>query len=209
MLSIEGAAQEKNLDDLDDASERKLFFLSCWIGFLLSRQVLLEQEHIDDVALGITDSTKNLRRKPLATYTEDETNFLESDAPWEALSQANLPLNSLCDRLEADNNNNKSNPKLCRFSRAVADRFNHVLGTNRIPHHGIDLEELARPLDVRPLDNPETGDGTSMSLEQMEAMLESDDREETTTSTQPKRPRWVRCKSWDACAIGTLPGYPA
>jgi hypothetical protein len=32
--------------------------------------------------------------------------------------------------------------------------------------------------------------------------------DEASEEHQPVRPTWVRCKVWDPCALGTLPGYP-
>jgi len=71
----------------------------------------------------------------------------------------------------------------------------------------------------------------AMSLDEMEAMLLSEDNgskdqedeskgaiteasmetaeEETQALPTKRRPAWVRCRRWDACAIGTLPGFPS
>lgn len=83
--------------------------------------------------------------------------------------------------------------------------------------------------DLGETDNTNMKSLDSMSLDEMEAMLSGNHEVVSTVSTdvgQPpdtaldnpigmaeiasrsKRPAWIRCKQWDSCSIGTLPGYP-
>jgi hypothetical protein len=78
-------------------------------------------------------------------------------------------------------------------------------------------------------DNTNMKSVDSMSLDEMEAMLSGNHEVVETISTDvdqtpntaletpigmaeiascSKRPAWIRCKQWDPCSIGTLPGYP-
>ena len=83
--------------------------------------------------------------------------------------------------------------------------------------------------DLGETDNTNMKSLDSVSLDEMEAMLSGNHEVVSTVSTdvgQPpdtaldnpigmaeiasrsKRPAWIRCKQWDSCSIGTLPGYP-
>jgi len=112
-----------------------------------------------------------------------------------------------------------------------------VEGTKCSDGHGMGNESIIEDHRVEPSENSvqPIAQGTIFSLEDMEAMLGDNDEhpdernntmecdddgeiknefaidvnnDQTINATNTVAP-WTLCKSWDACAIGVLPGYPA
>jgi len=160
------------------------------------------------------DNKNDLSRKTRADYTDQEKEFLKSSVPLSTAKDALLPLNSLCDRLEEV----KCTSQLRRFSAQIAAKLSTILGSERCRTHGINLNELTANSDDRgPIQQTAASsvcpqaEKKQMTLDEMESILNMNDdpsRDQATTSRPSKRPRWIKCKSWDACAIGSLPGYP-
>jgi hypothetical protein len=114
---------------------------------------------------------------------------------------------------------------------SLAHFLSDLLGSHRVVDHGVakgDWEAVSMAMaeeTPRPSSLPESTATTpaSMSLEDLEAMLAGKEHgtptAKTTTTTMssaealtprspsPTNTTWVRCTSWDACPIGSLPGH--
>jgi ribosomal biogenesis protein LAS1 len=205
VVSIEASAAG---EVLDAGSERKLYFLTSWIRFLLSKQFHV---HFDT---SITFHSKNnLSKKAASSWAMDEGDFMESPASYSVLCQAGLPLNSLCDRFaDASESGHR------RHSHALAVMFNGILGVERVPTAGMSAgDDSHARTDFALLEAPTTD---NLSLAEMELVLsngagqdsakEKGQTTETAGMNVPSNVKsvWTKCQSWDACAIGSLPGHP-
>lgn len=213
VLSIEESCVAQGSED--PGSVRKLFFLSSWIRLLVSEQ-FVQKLYPSSTSSSNKGKKGNTTEIPLASC--------------ESIQPLGYPLNSLCDRCSFDDN-----PELHKASRDILQTFEEILGSQRVVDHGIEIAKLSpnarpqrqsSPLLEEPMGEighgPALSDG-KMSLDEMEAMF-SDDEEEAehdapsapdkkpTRQSQelvPNRPTaWIRCKVWDECALGTMPGQP-
>jgi hypothetical protein len=144
------------------------------------------------------------------------------------------PLNSLCDRCSVRD----KSEDFTKTSRDILQLFLDILDSRRVEGQGVGLAGASERLSLEPIkEEPESSrdeaaefriqgpvlsDG-KMSLDDMEALLSiaevdtgrAPEKLETAEKNdeQPVRPAnrpvaWTRCISWDACAIGTMPGQP-
>jgi ribosomal biogenesis protein LAS1 len=205
VVSIEASAAE---EQLDAGSERKLYFLTSWIRFLLSKEFHV---HCDK---SIAFHGKNdLSKKAASNWTKYERDFMESPTSYSVLCQAGLPLNSLCDRFA-----NASEPGHRRHSHGLAVMFNGILGVGRVPNVGASAADDSHARGgTASSDAPPTN---KLSLADMELVLsdgasqdsakekeQTSDSEAMNVSTNVKTV-WTKCQAWDECAIGSLPGHP-
>lgn len=212
VLSIEaGCAKEK---EQDAGSARKLFFLSSWIRLLVS----------EDFAQKVYPASK-LQGKKVGTA---EIPLASMDH----LEPFHYPLNSLCDRCSSVDRLQDFQ----KTSMDILQTFEAILGERRVPHQGLDFCEGERPASSQGnggtgetasntsinelAHGPALGDG-KMSLDEIESLLSDGENSNVDdsavaavmvtvdSSATIKRPAaWGRCKAWDACSIGSLPGYP-
>lgn len=205
VLSIESSVET----ELDAGSERKLYFLSSWVRFLLSREFHMH----NDVSVALYRKQDLSKKSPL-TWTKAEREFLESPAPYSVLAQAGLPLNSLCDRCIET-----SKADLPSGSHALSAILNDILGDQRASNHGIPIAEF--PQEAEQLEATSATKPATLSLDEMEMMLNEDTNEVTGEESKPNmnstqdetavlstnaKNRWTQCSDWDPCAIGSLPG---
>jgi len=180
-----------------------------WIRSFLSRAFL-----------GQLDNTMNDNKN-------NKTNGVSKKiAPLATLKAFEFPLNSLCDRCDAVAD---TNPAAAELGKVLAD----ILGKERCANHGVNLSafQQASPKtvskvrgDAKPVAKEATSPSAStasMSLAAMEAFLaggdagasetEGEDKHESSSGgdDEPAPTPWVRCTTWDPCAIGTLPGFGA
>lgn len=208
VLSIEAVPVE----DLDGGSERKLYFLSSWIRFLVSREFHM----CHDAVVAVRNGKTNLSKKSQSRWTRDERNFLESPAPVSVLVSYGLPLRSLRDRLAPADKSG-----IGQYSDALRVMLNGIIGDGAISKEG--------PADTVTPGNPKIDATASLtatlSLDAMKRMLSNRDKDKepgndggiqaTEASTVSKQTAadevetvWTKCQTWEECAIGSLPGYP-
>jgi hypothetical protein len=235
---------------MDAGSARKLFFLSAWIHLLLSQQFVAS---LDDAF--VLKNGKSPAEKKKTKVKEFQFDL----AQYGHLRCLGYPLNSLLDRCQERcvDHDLVSHPgsDLTETSRTMRGYLIEILGSSYVPNFGyVENEETAKSVDESATelktiptankDSKEAGavghvisreitreENTTMSLEEMEALLSGDQEmaKETPTAaaetvndeanftafpsndalemSQPRK-SWVKCETWDPCAIGTLPGYP-
>lgn len=207
VLSVESAAEQ---DGMDAGSTRKLYFLDSWVRYILSRRFL-----------------NNFDRSFKATESDDQVSDSTGAAPLFVLHSLAYPLNSLCDRCGGDGANEPPSSLPCRAtSRGLAELFANVLGIHRAHEFGVDLTSAEKPensvdeseMQTTTCPQEKSAEGNGLTLAEMEAMLQGGDvvgesHTETLVLTHPSetqtvRPAWFRCRVWEPCAVGTVPGYP-
>jgi hypothetical protein len=208
ILSIESAAEK---DGMDAGSLRKLYFLDSWVRYVVSRRFVA-----------------NFDQSFKANETGDQSSNANGTAPLSVLQSLSFPLNCLCDRCgdEGAKDLPSSSPPGRETSRGLADLFANILGPSLVYEFGVDLTTVGEGTQSLPETEPEiptpslperAADGSGMTLAQIEAMLEGGDatvesRKDSLVPAHPNsqtvRPAWLRCKVWEPCAVGTLPGYP-
>lgn len=208
ILSIESAAEK---DGMDAGSLRKLYFLESWVRYIISRRFVV-----------------NFDQSFKTSETGDQSSGVAGTAPFSVLQSLSYPLNSLCDRCDGQGakDSSSSSPSGRKTSRGIAVLFANILGPCRVREFGVDLTAAGEGTQSLPETESEmpppslserAADGGGMTLAEIEAMLEGGDAtgesEKDTLVTarqhsQTVRPAWLRCKVWEPCAVGTLPGYP-
>lgn len=203
LLSIENSSSVE-ISDSPYASlcER----LELWIRYVLSRKFLGQFD-------------------PLAKAENKGNERLADIAPLSVLSALHIPINRLCDRCAAVSNDGVLTQRHSTSVR-LSELFAEILGVHRIVNYGIalapeesspELKHMAKAVKVVP--EPNKFPSVSLSLETMEALLTGEATTVTTcasgkicvSSTDPiqldiVKPSsiWVRCTSWEPCAIGAL-----
>jgi ribosomal biogenesis protein LAS1 len=221
ILSLESPFS--NESDVDVGTARKLFFLSSWVHFLLSMKFVI-QLHPEAVA--------EWAAEPKFRWSNDNAFTDVVYAHFMVLQkQMHYPLNVLCDRCSLRSGHVRARHHAA--SLEVFDILVGILGQNRVKNCGIQdcslllsNPECAAPETYKLHFNLNTANdsmsgpshGKMLSLAAMEAMLADGDKkgEEKVDAAfgekenRQYRPRstWVRCVSWDACSIGSLPGFP-
>jgi hypothetical protein len=154
----------------------------------------------------------DLFKKAASSWSMDERDFMESPASYSVLCQAGLPLNSLYDRLA-----NASESGRRRHSHVLAVIFNGILGAERVRNAGASVADDSHARSgTASLEAPPTD---TLSLAETELVLlkganqDSAKEKEQTTPEGMNAPSnvkrvWIKCQAWDACAIGSLPGFP-
>lgn len=206
VLSIEASI----IDEVDAGSERKLYFLTSWIRFLLSREF-----HVRNDKSIAQYKRQDLSDKRPAKWTKAEREFMESPAPYPALSQAQLPLNSLCDRCLT-----VGKPGVASGGHTLGMILTDVLGEDRVENYGVSVngtDTLLGPRKPEPVQAAvEARHPIELSLNHMERLLDDNTTQKEATLA-PKRGEplapstdvksaWSQCQTWEACAIGSLPG---
>jgi Las1-like len=150
-----------------------------------------------------------------------------SYAPWSVLKILQVPLNRLCDRL-VHANRSGTRP----VAKALSDLFCAILGDDRCVNYGIagidalpegptegSLPTLAAAAPSNEIPQS-TAESTPMSLDAMEALLSGDPHpmglsqgddekgpdvppRDSVAPSSSKPLFWVRCRSWEPCALGT------
>lgn len=207
------------------AVQRKLFFLMSWVRFLTSQKFISE-----------VSSLHSPSRRPASLTQSEDTKTLKSlpadnaDATaWDLLAEFNIPVRSICEHLsheEFNINSKEINQLLSLFEtlrsenkeenlpptrkRKCLSRGDTSKSSNEVCLQG------KKPVAAASLLQP-------MSLEAMEAMLQSSDEEEDAVAIHAETIKehekveknekveqipWSQCLLWDTCAIGTLPGKP-
>ena len=90
--------------------------------------------------------------------------------------------------------------------------FRDILVDAFVEDFGTELGKVSSTKDPKEMSAVATR--ADMSLDELEAFLadgssRSNERnEEHGSLSRRESPKWTRCKAWDACAIGNLPGRP-
>ena len=196
-----------------DTDDSKAESIVSWVRYVLSRSFL-----------GQLDSSINSSKKATSGL-----------APLKTLKVFQFPLNSLCDRCTAAAETSPGAAALGRlFAEILGNERCADHGVDLTPFLQSQKQPLSQDVKAAQAQNsavhvatfPRTDSTTaSMSLAAMEAFLANGDgatssasvpscddshnnaqkptlKPSTTTTTT-----WVRCTSWEPCAIGTLPGF--
>ena len=241
------ALECKAIDGLNDESQvdlgkaRKLYFLCCWVRFLLSWQFIrLLDPSGSSSQYEKAPNRKSNRAKNMKGVDKSADASLASLA---AIERFQYPLNSICDRCSQALSNGDKNT-LGTTTNEILELLESILGDERVRNFGVDDSTFDLPNESPCEDSSLLHDGqsdirdssgspgiadysqetpTKLSLAAMEALLADEEeslgneeenlqslkgKEETTEKVLFVRPAWVRCKSWETCSIGTLPGYP-
>lgn len=169
--------------------EWNIHCLTMWACYLLTREFQMHLDRSVAVTNRIVISKLNdtapepelidLKKKGRKKWTPWEQHFMQSP-----LEVSSVPLNSVCDRFLAHLGSVPSVPDE-QSTDGVAELylfFRQLLGKNRV-YCGISESHC--------------GDNTPVAGATMDGQNQS--------NVAP----WTLCKSWDACAIGTMPGFPA
>lgn len=165
---------------------RRLVFLSAWIRFLLSQHFVTS---LGSKLSSQDGSSITSTKLPLATLYE--------------LQDLGYPLNALKERCSEQQSEifgvRGGEGEYHGKCGDILQFLNEILPSKEKVDQGSIINDEGTPT-------------VKMSLDDMEELLsdvpKNVDDEENPPSTKA-RPSWVRCESWDPCAIGTLPGYPA
>lgn len=211
LLTEETAVQDGRLHHPE--VQRKLFFLSSWVEYLVSNEFLTFFTR----KVSNQDGSEQERRNQDFTLQQ-----LSNDIGY--------PVAALIDRCTSSFGYNN----LRSTSRRLVELFERVLSVKHAPpFRGADsagvnnpsLDEIKKaPADELASNIGGTDSMSKFTLDQIEAMLGGACHDDGNTTTKPStallpndedvpnptspRTAWVRCKSWEPCAIGTLPGYP-
>jgi len=211
------------------ANQRDLFFLMSWVRFLTSQTFLLE------IKSSLKSSTK---KPPPPSFTQSKNKkkqkFLTTGSAVttskELMKQFNVPIRTICDHLSEDRHKHGNEiSQLLSFlviqSSANIDEKKKSSVQN--PKKKIPSEDTSICEGTVCAAEDKAAVASSLlppvSLEAIEAMLQTDhDGEESSFSVRAcsdsakvcdevgkvQHVEWSQCQSWDACAIGSLPGRP-
>ena len=176
----------------------------------------------------------DLKKKGRKKWTQAQLEYMQSPLDNSSLKDMGFPLNSVCDRILSHHQEIDSGTAVRELKQHLED----VIGKERVvfmgiygqsvvaseePDHGTIGSTSSTPkLDSSkpPREVPTEEENNILSLEDMEAMLDKNTatkkdnndaqvESDKLGSTLPSRiAPWTLCKSWDTCAIGTLPGHP-
>jgi len=183
-LLIHLVARVLALEEQLSVEEIKTALLYSWIRYLVSREFV--SNFYDDLA----KKTKSCNNKARAKAQQDER------APWEFLEKMCYPLNSLCDRLDGGKES----------SQQVANFFREVLKENRTPQYGVVLQD-----DIKDADGTVDGEAEgepSGTRDQIIAEAEANSSDMAEGPPFRSRTAWVKCKTWEPCSLGSMPGHP-
>mmetsp|Transcript_470 Transcript_470/g.782 ORF Transcript_470/g.782 Transcript_470/m.782 type:complete len:648 (+) Transcript_470:165-2108(+) len=209
----------------DEGRQRKLYFLIQWVFYLLSNEFYYFLTWHDLTFNG----SRNMRQRPKEKWSQDLYDLMEKNAPLSVLKKAQLPLNSICDRCILEGRGDTS--------KHIVTKVRSILGNDRVRGLFVDhkKEGNKRPREAsvassandekRVKRSEDEGEGEEiLSLEHFENMLSGDGEEEAIINGDDEvendeadamkeipagdiiKP-WSMCTSWDACEIGTIPGY--
>jgi hypothetical protein len=193
-LSIEATA-----DAMDAGAIRKLYFLSSWIRFALSRDF----HRCHDRSLSVMKGADDLGKRAVSTWKLKERAFMEGPAPLNILHGSSFPLNSLGDRCRECKG---------RTSQVLAALFDSVLGNERSDNFGVDIGNGSSGVERSPSEEA----NMTVTLEEMDTLLSCREQHQAEDSASGptneaaivRQLGWTLCLSWDPCAIGSLPGRP-
>lgn len=185
--------EARNLD-----IDRQLILLSRWVRILCSVDFLSDVDPA--VRVHKTGSPERL-------------------APLYILEHFQYPLNALSDRCQDDEWRGESRRMT---SRSILKTLLEILGDKRIPFYGVS-DEMAAPC-TSAIHRAESqaknhDDSSPLNLAEIEALLSGENKaddisdakgDQNNSPNEDEKPkvRFVRCTSWEPCAIGVLPGYP-
>ena len=183
----------------DPGKKRKLFFLTYWIRYILSREFFCLLGWYDVSFKG----SKNIRQRPREKWSEDLIEFMELPAPFNVLRDAKLPLHGLHDRCTKEGNEN-----LALFFKSVicddSEQFDFKKTSRKRT-----IDELC----TDPKESNDT-DEAIMSLDDIEALVSDTENKQIVLSNESinqaesvsKISAWTICEVWEPCAIGSIPG---
>jgi ribosomal biogenesis protein LAS1 len=169
--------------------ERNIHCLAMWACYILTREFHM---HLDrSVALIGKAEAENeeiscpidLKKKGRKKWSSEDQQFVQSPLSYKLLQSRAVPLNSVCDRLHTHIGGPFDVPD-DQSNNAVMELlvyFQRILGNDRMLH------------------------GISKQCHDESIKAPAADKDDTQSHVAP----WTLCKSWDACAIGTMPGFPA
>eukprot|EP01082_Thalassiosira_pseudonana_P015386 g14388.t1 g14388 contig9:1732035-1734419(+) len=208
---------------LVDQIDRNIRCLTMWVYYILSREFHM---HFDTSAAiyeyasatSQNKDTVDLKKKGRKKWTLTEQSFMQSPLSYNLLHGLGMPLNSVCDRLmlrlhdtsaSTEENTTTSEKSLEELHSFLEE----VLGRDRVICMGLQTK------NNKGLESTEAKDEqVALSLEEIEAMVSGGGRNNDTATSASLRVTdlnsfnlhpWTLCKSWDCCAIGSMPGFPS
>ena len=188
---------KRSLDKSSDISEDSakeikwnLRLLAMWTCYILTREFHMHLDRsvavINVIGNGIgkqsTLETIDLKKKGRRKWTPNEQQCMQSPLPYRMLRMCGIPLNSVCDKILSHLGNSPVQSEDCEDTVfEVLKFFENILGKERILLFGISEPAV---IENAPVANLVDSKHTNLAP-------------------------WTLCKSWDACAIGTMPGSPA
>eukprot|EP00956_Cyclotella_meneghiniana_P016468 scaffold25997_cov68-Cyclotella_meneghiniana.AAC.5 len=180
---------ESNGDSVNNLKETEwnLKCLAMWACYILTREFHMHLDRSIAVIDQIADETANqkvselvdLKKKGRRKWSPLEHSFMQSFLPYQLLCNSGVPLNSVCDRL-----------------------LSHIACESKIPNEqSTDIVAELLLLYQTILGKERVLFGIS------EPSTENTDGSVDARINDNLKP-WTLCKSWDACAIGTMPGCP-
>ncbi|KAL7518419.1 hypothetical protein ACHAWX_003246 [Stephanocyclus meneghinianus] len=173
---------ESYLDEID----WNLQFLSMWACYILTREFHMHLDRsvaiVESIADGVSSESESvdLKKKGRRKWTYGEQYFMQKPVPYTLLRDAGMPLNSVCDRL-----------------------MSHVEGAHK--KKGGQNKDIVMKLLF--FFESVLGRERIISFVSRPSVPEATNSDANTGLSDMKP--WTLCKSWDACAIGTMPGFPA
>jgi len=176
----------------------------------------------------------DLKKKGRKKWTQAQLEYMLCPLDYSSLQDMGFPLNSVCDRILSHHQELESSTAVRELKQHLED----VIGNERVVFMGIyssqgvareDLDHdvtdstSSTPMldNSKPPQEVPTEENNILSLEDMEAMLDKDtttkkdnNDDDQVESDEPENTLpsrivpWTLCKSWDTCAIGSLPSYP-
>jgi ribosomal biogenesis protein LAS1 len=185
----------------DPGKKRKLFFLTHWIRYILSREFFCLLGWYDASFKG----SKNIRQRPREKWSLDLIEYMESPAPIDVLRDAKLPLYGLYKRCIEEGN------------QELALIFNMVIcdGSEQSDNKMASKKRAMDELRTGPRESNDIDDAV-MSLDDIEALMAETDSKQIPLANESgdqiesasKISAWAICEAWEPCAIGSIPGHP-
>lgn len=179
-----------------------------WVKYILSREFL----SAFDTSISVFKRV-NLNKKDMSQWSKEERSFMESPAPYTSLRPFNLPLNSLYRRCQVGNEMSEIGGKIICVFRDILEKSN-VKSNNCHNKKQSDVtgEDTHRKSNITS-GMDESGVCAAISreinstndVERDTSSFQSTDEDEKITNID--RVPWTFCETWEACSIGTLPGY--
>ena len=180
---------DPNNDSMNNLGETEwnLKCLAMWACYILTREFHMHLDRSVAVINQISEESPSqkvsgsvdLKKKGRRKWTPLETHFMQSFLPYPLLCNIGVPLNSVCDRL-----------------------LSHLGGEPKIS----DKQSTDIVTELLLLYEAILGKERVLFGISEPSIEDTDDTCDARTNNDLKP--WTLCKSWDACAIGTMPGFP-
>lgn len=234
VLALSGKASEQGQTSLDAGAERKLFFLVSWVKFLLSREFQARANASLALFDDKTDLSRKLASKwsdaersfmeSRAPYAILEEIFpmkslfkrcTDQDTP--ALYSVNKTIADLLDStiindmdrstiLPSETDGTTVGPAVTEEPSKVSKNRQLSLAEmeSLLSKHTVDQEQ---PIKTGSEASGPEGKSDSRLPDESDKAVINGENSLLKSSCKRKVATWVKCEDWEACAIGSIPGY--